>query len=154
VGEKLPFQDDEFDFVNMSEVIEHVEDPKKVMSEVYRVLKPGGKVYVSVPNRFGFYDQHFHIYFVNWLPRRWSDTFISIFGKHKDYSGKAGRQRLGEMHYYSWGGICSLVTGLGLAYEDIRLRKVKRMSVFFLPTYIVLRKLFFNAFHLMLNKSS
>jgi len=48
----------------------------------------------------------------------------------------------------------NIVTGLGLAYEDIRLRKVERMSVFFLPTYIVLRKLFFNAFHLMLNKSS
>src|SRR4051812_35880392 len=44
-GEKLPFADNSFDFVNMGEVIEHVEKPEDVLAEVRRVLRNGGKVY-------------------------------------------------------------------------------------------------------------
>jgi SAM-dependent methyltransferase len=47
-----------FDAVSMFDVIEHVPDDKKAMSEVLRVLKPGGYVLVSVPNenwRFPYY---------------------------------------------------------------------------------------------------
>src|SRR4051812_10047947 len=61
-GEKLPFPDNSFDFINMGEVIEHVEVPERVLKEMYRVLRPGGKVYVSAPNRFGLNDPHFHLY--------------------------------------------------------------------------------------------
>ncbi len=39
---KLPFSTNSFDKILMSEVIEHVQDEKIVLSEVYRVLKPGG----------------------------------------------------------------------------------------------------------------
>src|SRR3989344_2251968 len=51
-GEKIPFENSVFGFVNMAEVIEHVTDPALVMKEVHRVLAQGGQVYVSVPNRF------------------------------------------------------------------------------------------------------
>ncbi len=38
---------DKFDFVHSSQVIEHVEDDKKMVSEMYRLLKDGGILYVS-----------------------------------------------------------------------------------------------------------
>lgn len=41
-AEKLPFKDNAFDRVVMSEVIEHVMDERTALNEVYRVLKPGG----------------------------------------------------------------------------------------------------------------
>ena len=48
-GEKLPFADDSFDVVVMSEVIEHLMRPELAVWEVARVLRPGG-VYVMTTN--------------------------------------------------------------------------------------------------------
>lgn len=45
-GEKLPFAEGEFDVVLISAVIEHVNEPSRVISESYRVLSPGGLLIV------------------------------------------------------------------------------------------------------------
>jgi ubiquinone/menaquinone biosynthesis C-methylase UbiE len=46
----LPFADRSFDLVWASEVIEHVADTARFLSEVRRVLAPGGRVLVTTPN--------------------------------------------------------------------------------------------------------
>lgn len=43
----LPFKDGEFGFVLCTEVLEHVKDPKTVISEINRVLKTGGKLVLT-----------------------------------------------------------------------------------------------------------
>jgi hypothetical protein len=43
------FPSDYFDFVLSSDVLEHVPEPQKALSEIYRVLKPGGKHIFTVP---------------------------------------------------------------------------------------------------------
>jgi SAM-dependent methyltransferase len=48
-GSSLPFPDDSFDLVALFDVIEHIEDDRAVLEEVRRVLKPGGRVFISVP---------------------------------------------------------------------------------------------------------
>jgi SAM-dependent methyltransferase len=48
-GHDLPFRDGEFDAVVAQAVLEHVADPPRVVSEVHRVLRPGGLVYSEVP---------------------------------------------------------------------------------------------------------
>jgi SAM-dependent methyltransferase len=45
----LPFPEDSFDVVLCSHVLEHVDDDRKAMGELYRVLKPGGWAVVVVP---------------------------------------------------------------------------------------------------------
>jgi 2-polyprenyl-3-methyl-5-hydroxy-6-metoxy-1,4-benzoquinol methylase len=47
----LPFADASFDVVTCMEVIEHVEDPERVLGELHRVLKPDGLLLLSTPNR-------------------------------------------------------------------------------------------------------
>ena len=47
----LPFEDESFDFVVSFQVIEHIKRDKQLVSEVMRVLRPGGKFIVSTPNR-------------------------------------------------------------------------------------------------------
>ena len=47
---KLPFEDNTFDCVVTSEVLEHIQDDVSVISELHRVLKPGGSLGVTVPS--------------------------------------------------------------------------------------------------------
>ena len=49
----MPFRDGIFDFVLVSALLEHVKDPRRVVSEVCRVLKENGCVALSTPSRFG-----------------------------------------------------------------------------------------------------
>lgn len=46
---ELLFKDNYFDYVVLAEVIEHSEDPEKLITEAYRVLKSGGVLSISVP---------------------------------------------------------------------------------------------------------
>lgn len=45
----LPFDEDSFDFLLCSHVLEHVKQDRIAMGELYRVLKPGGEGIVQVP---------------------------------------------------------------------------------------------------------
>ena len=45
----MPFEEATFDSIIMNDAMEHVAKPLEVLSEVYRVLKPGGKVYINFP---------------------------------------------------------------------------------------------------------
>ncbi|MFI3289008.1 MAG: class I SAM-dependent methyltransferase [Rikenellaceae bacterium] len=51
VAPKLPFTDSSFDYVISFQVIEHIEDDSEFVSEIYRVLRDGGKAIISTPNR-------------------------------------------------------------------------------------------------------
>ena len=47
-AEFLPFDNCTFDNVIMIEVLEHVNDDKKTIREIFRVLKPGGNLIITV----------------------------------------------------------------------------------------------------------
>lgn len=48
---KLPFADEAFDRVLASEVFEHIPDDEAAFAELFRVLKPGGTMAVTIPAR-------------------------------------------------------------------------------------------------------
>jgi 2-polyprenyl-3-methyl-5-hydroxy-6-metoxy-1,4-benzoquinol methylase len=49
--QRLPFEDASFDVVLSTEVIEHVPEPALAVNELVRVLRPGGTLVVTTPNR-------------------------------------------------------------------------------------------------------
>ena len=48
-GKRMPFEDNRFDCAMATEVLEHCPDPLIVMNETYRVLKPGGFIFCTIP---------------------------------------------------------------------------------------------------------
>jgi SAM-dependent methyltransferase len=75
---ELPFDDQSFDIITMTHVIEHLYHPCRIGKEIHRVLKPSGGFYVEAPNwtsilvpsfgfcrdqsnPFNFYDDPTHI---------------------------------------------------------------------------------------------
>lgn len=58
MAESLPFLDNTFLVVHSNHVFEHLEDPLAAAKEIFRVLKPGGLIFIEVPNQldnFGFH---------------------------------------------------------------------------------------------------
>jgi ubiquinone/menaquinone biosynthesis C-methylase UbiE len=45
----MPFADNSIDYIISSEVIEHLPNPEKFVVEMYRILKPNGKIIISTP---------------------------------------------------------------------------------------------------------
>ena len=89
----LPFPDDSFDKVIAAEVLEHIPADERAMTEIARVLKPGGRAAVTVPR---------------WLPERicWalSDDYHSNPGGHvRIYKGSELTSKLSKVGLYSYG---------------------------------------------------
>lgn len=69
-SEALPFEDKSFDAITVAFGVRNFEDLEKGLSEIYRILKPGGIFVVletSVPTKFPF-KQGYHFYTRNLLP--------------------------------------------------------------------------------------
>lgn len=58
VGEELPFAANSFDVILSNEVIEHVENDLLALSEMVRVIRPGGRIVIFCPNRWYPVEQH------------------------------------------------------------------------------------------------
>lgn len=159
-AEDLPYDDNEFGFVNLSEVIEHVNEPEKVLTEVHRVLKDDGFVYISMPSRFSVIDPHYHLWFINWIPRRFSNLFATFFGKGQRNVKNAGAQTLEEMHYFTPSQVSKIMSKTGFSYIDIREKKIKAFlecsllsSTIAVFLYRFLALFYFDTFHLILTKT-
>ncbi|HEX2092014.1 MAG TPA: class I SAM-dependent methyltransferase [Longimicrobiaceae bacterium] len=73
VAESLPFPDSSFDLVVLDNVLEHVQDQERTLSEIRRVLRPDGILYLVTPKPFALYslwsDPHYSMAGLVLLPR-------------------------------------------------------------------------------------
>lgn len=61
-NEPVPFEDDSFDFIYSKSVLEHFYYPEKIVSEIYRLLRPGGIVITMCPDWEFNYKMYFEDY--------------------------------------------------------------------------------------------
>ena len=77
-AERLPLRDGAFDAVFCIETLEHVADETQALAELRRILRPGGHVVLTVPNKWFLFETHGlrvgpvtgnRIPFISWLPK-------------------------------------------------------------------------------------
>lgn len=91
-GESLPFASGSFDIVLCDNVVDHAESPRRIVSEMARVLKPSGLLYFTV-------NTHHPIYgFASGIHAAWNDLGIKQeigpFADHTVHLTESGAQRL------------------------------------------------------------
>jgi len=64
-AEQLPLPPGAFDLVYCYSTLEHVADAGRAVSEMVRVLRPGGVLYLHTPNRWACFEGHYKLF---WLP--------------------------------------------------------------------------------------
>ena len=80
-GEAIPFPDDHFDFVFSSTALEHTEDPERVLDESLRVLKPGGCLHFVFPNYGSFFEGHYALPWIPYLPHWLARLWVRLWGR-------------------------------------------------------------------------
>ena len=93
-GEALPLPSGTFDLILSHEVLEHVQDDAQAVREMVRVLRPGGRIVLFVPNRGYPFETHGIFWkgkyyfgnklFVNYLPSAWRDKLaphVKVYSK-------------------------------------------------------------------------
>lgn len=77
-GQRIPYPDESFDYVNALNVLEHVFEPQPVLGEARRVLKGGGVFAADSRNRFDLFlpEPHVKIRWVGLLPRGWQKSYV------------------------------------------------------------------------------
>ena len=68
-GINIPFTRDQFDIITLNHVLEHVRNSHEILSELKRVLKVGGRIFIETPNEYSLWGKpdgnfvgtvHFH----------------------------------------------------------------------------------------------
>ncbi len=104
----LPYPDDTFDAVILSEILEHIDDDVAGLKEIYRVLKPGGVVAITVPNaNYPFW----------WDPI--NKTLETLFHRHISHGTFAGIWA-NHVRLYERDQLRDAVLGAGFVLEEER----------------------------------
>lgn len=104
-GERIPLGDGEADTLTCIEVIEHTRSDVQTISELWRVLKPGGTAIITVPNKWWIFETHGanlpllpwnRVPFFSWLPR----PIHSRFAKARIYRKREIERMLREAGFH------------------------------------------------------
>jgi SAM-dependent methyltransferase len=119
-GEAIPFPANSFDAVVCWDVLEHVQSPHNVLSEIARVLRPGGCALITVINRRAWIDPHYHMRGITWLPPWLAEWIIALRGRSKKGAAFRDMQRFSEMHYFGYDEFVALAARYGFRVRDLR----------------------------------
>ncbi len=121
-GEELPFPDESFDIIILSDVLEHAGSARDVVSESARVLKSDGLMYISTPNKYSYaqilQEGHSGIFGVSLLHPKVAHYYVTRLRKVKDiYTANV---------IHSYGMVKRYLERLGLNYVLVNANRPAR----------------------------
>ena len=96
-AERLPFADGSFDVVYCFSAIEHVESVEASVAEMVRVTRRGGLIYVHTPNAWSWYEGHYKLLWVPFLPASLGRLYLRARGRPSEYLATLRRLTPGAM---------------------------------------------------------
>ena len=90
----IRYAENSFDVAVCAHVYEHVPDADRLMTEIHRVLKPGGVCYFSAGNRLTMKEPHYNLPLLSVMPKYFAHRYMRISGKGRFYY---------EKHLSYWG---------------------------------------------------
>ncbi|MCB9453199.1 MAG: class I SAM-dependent methyltransferase [Anaerolineaceae bacterium] len=132
-AEYLPYPANTFDTILSHEVLEHVVDDRMAVREMTRVLKPGGRIAIFVPNRWYPFETHGHYWrgeyhfgntpLINYLPNNLRDKLaphVRAYTKHQLHDLLDGLPLQVIKHRRIYGGYDNIIARLGTPARMIR----------------------------------
>ena len=96
LNQPLPLESAQFDTIVISEVLEHIADPELTWAEMTRLLKPGGKLILSVPFLYRIHEAP-HDYY------RYTEFALRRF---------AEKNKLAIREFHAFGGLPEVLTDI------------------------------------------
>jgi 2-polyprenyl-3-methyl-5-hydroxy-6-metoxy-1,4-benzoquinol methylase len=75
-----------FDLVVLDNVLEHLPDQALALSRIADALRPGGVVFMVVPNKLWPVEVHYKLPFLSYLPLRLANRYLRWAGRGTDYT--------------------------------------------------------------------
>lgn len=132
-AENLPYPANYFDTILSHEVLEHVTNDRDAAREMVRVLKPGGRIIVFVPNRWYPFETHGHYWkghyhfgntpLINYLPNRWRNKLaphVRAYTKRNLWNLFEGLPVALVHHSRIYGGYDNIIARLGKPARWVR----------------------------------
>jgi SAM-dependent methyltransferase len=120
----LPFPDESFDIVTFWNVIEHVPDYNKALSEAARVLKKGGHIVIEAPNYASFRKEaHYHVPWLPFFPKSLASLYLKALGRNPSFLNN-------DIYYCTVSGVTRSLHKNGCAVSSLTHEKFLR------PEYI------------------
>ncbi|MFQ5888715.1 MAG: class I SAM-dependent methyltransferase [Gemmatimonadota bacterium] len=105
----LPVADGTFDFVIANHLYEHVGDPALLFREIFRVLRPGGRAYVTAGSRLAVMEPHYRLPFLSWLPKGAAGAYVRLTGRGPGYE---------RIRFLTYGPLVRRMTEAGFRITD------------------------------------
>lgn len=125
----IPVEDNRFDAIVCTQVLEHINDPAEVLAEFNRILKPNGKLYLTAPL---YYPEH--------------ETPYDFFRYTQFGFQHLFKEASFEIESINWleGYYMTLATQLWIGYESINIidRKLGLLNILFTPIALLMKLTF------------
>jgi ubiquinone/menaquinone biosynthesis C-methylase UbiE len=137
-GEPLPFAENSFDLVFMTEVIEHLLDPSRTLNEIRRVLRPNGYLILSTPNLACLPNRFLVLLGIQPLFSEVSEE--GVYGRRFKMFGQGG-EPVGHLRLYTRGALkevleaseFKLLIMRGAAFHESGLTSLVERALTFVP---------------------
>jgi SAM-dependent methyltransferase len=116
-AEQVPLPDESQRVVFLESVLEHVDSPRQAIAEVYRILAPGGVLYVYTTNRYRISltgkNGEFRVPFYNFFPAIVKESYVFAHLHHNPRL--ANYSPLPAVHWFCFSDLCKLGRDVGFA---------------------------------------